>query len=156
MERNNRRSSRFSYITGISFEDNSELAEENELENEIELQAKSDSSDKNKGTTIGIGHLAKNMANLMSYKRDKELMKKFLVKITVLPMTIAVVVVGIGLYIMVGYYFNIMMENSAEIILNEISELQKEMLQNTKVLSSITYESQIDEILLVRNGLVKA
>jgi hypothetical protein len=70
--------------------------------------------------------------------------------ITVLPMTIAVIIVSIGIYIMIRYYFNIMIENSAEIILKEIAALKEQMLRNTQVLSSEIYESQLDEILLIK------
>lgn len=66
MERN-RRSSRFSYITGISFESTTELAEENELEKEIELQDKPKPISKAKQAKLGISGIAKNMVSLMNY-----------------------------------------------------------------------------------------
>lgn len=83
-------------------------------------------------------------------------MKNFLVNITVMPMTITVLVITIGIFFMIKYYFMVMMENTAEILLKELAELQNDMLQNTKQLSSEMYENQMDEILLVRKGLVRA
>lgn len=73
-----------------------------------------------------------------------------------MPMTITVLVITIGIFFMIKYYFMVMMENTAEILLKELAELQNDMLQNTKQLSSEMYENQMDEILLVRKGLVRA
>ena len=120
--RQNRRNSALSYMSGISIESVNELKEETIIQNEVELmnQAKIKKYQKNRNQKKINEDMNQQEQDELNVTNDKVLLRQFFVNITVVPMALAVIILGITVYIMMRFYFDLMMENSASMILKEI------------------------------------
>lgn len=105
-----------------------------------------------------IANLTKKMAYYLSSQDKKSIrdQKRFLLSITIIPLTLAILIVSILTYMSLSFYSNQMMGNSANIILQELEEIQNNMLSNAKHFISERYESKLDELILVRNFLLES